>query len=118
MSAAQPSLRFDHFFSGEPIQPVRAPEDYLPPRSRTKDPSSSKRAEADAKRAGLMRGGRVVAMELVDKYPGRSSKQLAELGQTDRYLLAKRLPELRKMGLVRTTQIGHGDLQWWPNETI
>ena len=61
-----------------------------------------------------MRGGRVIAMELVEKYPGRSSKQLAELGKVDRYMLAKRLPELREMNLVRTTHEGKDDMRWWP----
>lgn len=113
----QPSLAFDSFFGGESQGVPLSPEQCLPPRSRTNDPASSKRAEESAKRSGTMRGGRVLAMELVEKYPGRTSKQLAELGTLDRHMLAKRLPELRAMGLARTTQIGNGDLQWWPNET-
>lgn len=98
-------LNFDRFFTGTPAQPPMAAEEYLPPRSRTKDPSSSKRAESDAKRTGVMRGQRVLAMELIEKYPGRTSKQLESLGTLDRYQLARRLPELLKLKLVRTTQI-------------
>lgn len=110
----QPSLEFDRYFGGEPITPPMPAENYLPPRTRTGDPASSHRAEAGAKRSGQMRGGRVIAMGLVDRYPGRSSKQLAELGKVDRHMLGRRLPELLKMQLVRTTQIGSDDLLWWP----
>jgi hypothetical protein len=116
MSTAQPSLAFDNFFGGEAQSAPLTREDCLPPRSRTKDPSSSKRAEEDAKRSGVMRGGRVLAMELVEKYPGRTSKQLAELGTLDRYQLARRLSDLRGLKLVHTTQDRKEDLRWWPNE--
>lgn len=113
MSATQQS--FDYLFAGAPLSPPLKAEEYLPLRSRTSDPLSSKKAEEDCKRSGVMRGQRVLAMELVEKFPGRTSKQLADLGTLDRYQLAKRLPELRELKLVRTTHEGSSELRWWPN---
>ena len=114
MSANQQSLMFDHFFGGEPIGRPLSREECLPPRSRTKDPLSSKRAEADAKHSGVMRGQRVIALSMVEANPGETSKRLGEIGPLDRYQLARRLPELLKMKLVRTTQNGSEDLRWFP----
>jgi hypothetical protein len=111
-------FNFEDLFGGKPLAPVLRPEEYLPPRSRTKDPESSKRAEAEVKRSGAMSGGRKLALDLVTQYPGRSSKQLAELGQADRHMIARRLADLRHMKLVHTTQNGRDDMQWWPNDQI
>lgn len=83
------------------------------PRSRRKDPPSSKRAEDQMRRSGAMRGQALIALELVKQFPGRSSKELADLGTLDRFQLARRLPELKAMGKVRTTQTGKDDQKWW-----
>lgn len=83
------------------------------PRSRRKDPPSSKRAEDQIRKSGAMTGQRLIAFDLVKQFPGRTSKELAGLGTLDRYQLARRLPELLSMGKVRATQFGKEDQKWW-----
>jgi hypothetical protein len=83
------------------------------PRSRRTDPLSSKRAEDQMRRSGALKGQRLIALELVKQFPGRSSKELAKLGTLDRYQLARRLPELVSLGHVRVTQTGNDDQKWW-----
>jgi len=113
--SANPS-QFSFLFSGTPQGRPLSAEDRLPPRSRSADPESSKRAAADVERTGVMRGQRVLAQQLVESYPGSTSKELAAAGILDRYQLARRLPELVKLGLVRTRQTGNEDLRWFPND--
>jgi DNA-binding MarR family transcriptional regulator len=86
---------------------------YEAPRSRLTDPPSSRRAERQMRASGTLRGQRLIALELVKQFPGRSSKELAGLGTLDRYQLARRLPELVQMGHVRVTQHGNEDQRWW-----
>jgi hypothetical protein len=83
------------------------------PRSRRSDPPSSKRAADQLQRSGVLKGQRLIALELVKQFPGRSSKELARLGTLDRYQLARRLPELVSLGHVRVTQTGVDDQKWW-----
>jgi predicted transcriptional regulator len=83
------------------------------PRSRRSDPQSSRRAEDQMRRSGALKGQRLIALELVKANPGLSSKELATKGTLDRYQIARRLPELASMGLLRTTQTGDEDLRWW-----
>ena len=83
------------------------------PRSRRTDPLSSKRAEDQMRRSGVLKGQQLIALELVKQFPGRSSKELAGLGTLDRYQLARRLPELASMGKVKTTQHAAEDQKWW-----
>lgn len=106
MSANQQS--FADLFRG-PITPVK----YDPPRHRNTDPPSSLRAEIEVVRNGVVRGQKKIALELVTQYPGKTSKELAELGTLDRYQLARRLSDLYNDNLVRSRQIGNEDLQWW-----
>lgn len=56
-----------------------------------------------------------MTLELVTQYPGKTSKELAGLGTLDRYVLAKRLADLRKIHRVYSSQIGNEDLRWWPS---
>ena len=83
------------------------------PRSRKADPPGSARAERSMQASGAMRGQRLLTLELVKKFPGRSSKELATLGTLDRYQLARRLPELVELGHVRVTQHQAEDQKWW-----
>lgn len=119
MSASQLSL--DRFFGGTPAQQPMPAENYLPQRSRSTDPQSSHRAEAEMKRTGAMKGQRMIALELVEKHPGHTAAELAKFHSDDpaeqfktTIWLRKRLPELRTLGLARTTEIGNGDQRWWP----
>lgn len=63
--------------------------------------------------SGTMRGQRLIAFELVKANPGRTSKELSELGTLDRYQLARRLPELAELGKVFRTNQGNEDSRWW-----
>lgn len=83
------------------------------PRSRRNDPPSSRRAEDRIRRSGVMRGQALIALELVKKFPGRSSKELAGLGTLDRYQLARRLSDLLHSGFVRREESGTEDCRWW-----
>lgn len=86
---------------------------YERPRSRRKDPLSSKRAEDQMRRSGALRGQALIALELVKQFPGKSSKELAKLGSLDRYQIARRLPELLSMGKVRREEFEDQDCKWW-----
>lgn len=85
------------------------------PRSRTTDPPSSGRAVEALDRSGTLRGQRKIALSLVCKFPGRSSKQLAALGQVDRHMLGRRMKELWMLGhIVRVEDsIRKTDLKWY-----
>ena len=91
-------LNFDYLLSGPPPAPPLSPEEYLAPRTRTDDPPSSKRAEAELKHSGRIRGQWKLCLDLIAQYPGRSTKELAELGTLDR---VKSL--LKTLGMVNST---------------
>jgi DNA-binding MarR family transcriptional regulator len=93
---------------------IQASLNFEAPRSRHKDPASSRRAEDQMRRSGALKGQRLIALDLVKQFPGRSSKVLAGLGTLDRYQLARRLPELVAMGYVKVTQHEAEDQKWWP----
>jgi hypothetical protein len=83
------------------------------PRTASGDPVSSERAEIRMRESGQMRSQALEVLELVKQFPGRTSKQLGELGSLDRYRIARRLPELlaaRK--LTRTDE--DRESRWWP----
>jgi len=82
--------------------------------ARKNDPLSSKRAAREIQRSGALKGQRLIALNLVKEYPGRSSKELAQLGTLDRYQLARRLPELALEKLITRTEQGSEDCRWWP----
>ena len=65
------------------------------------------------RRSGALKGQRLIALDLVKQFPGRSSKELAKLGTLDRYQLARRLPELVELGHVKVSQTGKEDQKWW-----
>jgi len=108
MSASLPL--FDSIFAG---QPVAIPRQELEAASRKHDPESSKRAAREIESSGALKGQRLIALRLVEQYPGRSSKELAQLGTLDRYQLARRLPEMVKENHLRVTQEGSEDQRWW-----
>lgn len=83
------------------------------PRSRRDDPLSSKRAAEQMDRSGTLRGQRLITLDLVKQFPGRTSKELARLGTLDRYQLARRLPELLIMRFVKRVEFGTEDCRWY-----
>lgn len=109
--------RFREIFGDEPkpVSPLkRLAVAQVVPRSRESDPRSSKRAESDMKRNGTIRGQALIVLQLVRDAPGRSSKELGTMGSLDRYAVARRLPELRDAGLVRSESRSKNDVAWFP----
>lgn len=85
----------------------------LPPRTRATDPQSSHRAEQQVRSSGVLRGQAKTVLNLVTKFPGRTSKQLADLGPLDRYQIARRTADLRRLGLIYRFDPDEGDCQWY-----
>lgn len=88
------------------------------PRARRTDPSSSHDA---ARTAGTVSGHQQCqAFAAVRALPGRTSSELSEETGLDRYMLARRLPELLDEGLVTRKPpradhfTGRPGVTWWP----
>jgi len=57
---------------------------------------------------------RARALAAVRRHPGRTSSELTGLDACpDRYLFARRLPELLPLGLVRRERDAAGEWRWW-----
>ena len=109
MSASLPL--FDRVFDGPPESPVHYD---LEAASRKTDPPSRFRAAREIEKSGVLRGQRLIALNLVKQYPGKTSKELSQLGTLDRYQLARRLPELALEKLIKRTEHQAEDCRWWP----
>jgi hypothetical protein len=74
-------------------------------RARSTDPESSHEAARVMNESGKARAHREMAIDMVWKYPGNTSRELAGLpdcpGELDRYELARRLPEAECEGQVK-----------------
>jgi len=108
--STQYQLTLDRLFAG---QPVAIPRQELAAASRKTDPESSKRVAREIEKSGVLKGQRLIALELVKQYPGRTSKELSQLGTLDRYQLARRLADLLKEKLVRRVETQAEDCRWW-----
>jgi hypothetical protein len=109
--------RFGELFARNSTRPtIEARIDHAQnwPRSRHSDPRSSSRAATDMRRSGVSRGQALVTLELVRTYPGMTSRELGQQGGLNRYQIARRLPELRAAGLVRSVEEGSHDARWFP----
>ena len=92
------------------------------PVSRRTDFESSKRAEAEINASGVRATQQRQVLVLVQRYPGFTSREIAHKSGLDRYMVARRLPELREASLVispkhrmRTCGIGKRQaVTWWP----
>lgn len=76
-----------------------------PPRPRTRiaravDPRTSHEAAAEVTRSGRRDRQAAQCLDAVRTWPGRTSMELARLARLDRYVVARRLPELRDAGYV------------------
>lgn len=97
------------------------PAGHGPPRARKRDASSSHRAADEAERSGRIGAQALLVLELVRRFPGRTSAELAQLAQPPgispeawRFVVARRLPDpLGRRGLVVRTQCGDEDMRWW-----
>lgn len=93
------------------------------PLARRTDPQSSHSAAEEVTRSGKREGQVLAVLALVRKYPGSTSLELAKHSVgLDRYVTARRLPELEKQGLVRKgderpcTINGRSMVTWWPTD--
>lgn len=88
--------------------------------ARRRDPESSHLAARKIERSGRAAAQRAKTLAAVKNWPGCTSMELAKNTGLERYMLARRLPELRKGGLIRNGEdqicavskvLG---LTWWP----
>ena len=82
------------------------------------DPRSSQLAAAETTRSGRRDAQAQMVLSLVRLWQGRTSRELAEGARVDRYIVARRLPELERLGLVRRGEmricsIGHRLATTW-----
>lgn len=89
-------------------------------RARRTDPVSSHLAAERVETIGKAQAQRIEALSAVARHPGRTSAELSELTTVDRYVLARRLPELRAESRVRNGEslgycsvTGRQALTWW-----
>ena len=84
-------------------------------RARRSDPESSKAAAAEMNASGAARVQRERVIDLVFRYPGKTSRELAKLdGELDRHAVARRLPEAEAAGEIHRRSAGTAELTWHP----
>lgn len=88
------------------------------PIARTSDPGTSHASAAIVTKTTRAKQQKLVR-DLVEKFPGHTSAELAEKGMADRYMVARRLPELRptwvRNGETRKCSVtGRKAMTWWP----
>ena len=71
------------------------------PIARTSDPESSHLAASAITKSGKRKRQVIRVLDLVMMYPCKTSLELSLLGELDRYVIARRLPELERGFLVR-----------------
>jgi len=64
---------------------------------KTNNPVSSKIAGAMIENSGIAENQRAAALNAVKRWPGKTSLELAKLSGLDRYILARRLPEIKEL---------------------
>lgn len=89
--------------------------------ARTADPSSSHEAADFIVGSGKQAQQQAQASAAVRKHPGLTSLELARATGLDRFMLARRLPELWKQGLLRRGMVrkcsasnGRSAVTWHP----
>lgn len=70
------------------------------PIARSTDPETSHLAAAEVTKSGKRATQQHECLKGVKRYPGRTSAELAAALHIDRYIVARRLPELREAGKV------------------
>jgi len=81
--------------------------------SRSSDPPSSKAAAQMMVESGAVLSHEAIILNLLQHYPGRTAKQLAALGPLDNVKILRRMKKMEERGLVRRTQEGKSECQWW-----
>lgn len=68
--------------------------------ARNADPHTSHLAAREVERSGLGRRQRDMVLAALRRFGRRTSLELAQCADLDRYVIARRLPELERAGLV------------------
>ncbi len=85
--------------------------------ARNSDPISSVLAGEAIEASGEAHNQRLQVLSAVREFPGRTSKELANEAGLDRYMVARRLPEIFQVekGALRKCKVGRFmSLTWWP----
>ena len=88
--------------------------------ARATDPGTSHEAARHVVSSGLQADQQAVALAAVKLAPGLTSNELASQTVLDRYMLARRLPELEEAGMVwrgpkKPCEVsGRSACTWWP----
>lgn len=82
--------------------------------ARRTDGDGSHQAADEMQRSGKAKVQRLEVLRALRRFPGSTSRQLAELGRIDRYTTARRLPELEVEGLVKRLQFDGREIAWFP----
>ena len=86
------------------------------------DPVTSFMAADRAVKTGLVSRQAMAVFIAVQGNPGRTSRELAELCELDRWAIARRLPELVRVGIIRRGEKRKCEIAdtlavtWWPKE--
>lgn len=67
--------------------------------SRT-DPATSREAAEAVKTDGTLTAARMAVLQALRRFPGSTSRELSERAGLDRHDVARRLPELERLGFV------------------
>lgn len=90
------------------------------PIARRHDPETSKQAAEAVTASGKRDQQAANVLAAVREFPGRTSAEMAHDDVFDRYVAARRLPELERLGLVRRgapracSTTGKSATTWWP----
>jgi len=84
--------------------------------ARATDPPSSKRAARRLTTSGRHKSQKARVLRALRDYPGLTSKELALAMGEDRYMVARRLPDLERDGKVEKGSDHGDDVTWWPVE--
>lgn len=93
--------------------------DIQPPAARNTDPVTSHIAADSVTRSGVRLTQQKAIAAALKKFPGNTSRELAELIGANRYVVARRLPEIEgiksKRGEKRECRICRSQcITWWP----
>lgn len=108
--------QLDLFSTTTPARYDDMPEPAPVARARASDPESSKAAAAEMNETRLVATQTQQVIDAVWKFPGRTSKELAELdGVLDRHTFGRRMSNAEATGEIHRRKVyGKRDLCWFP----
>jgi DNA-binding MarR family transcriptional regulator len=74
------------------------------------DPDSSRQAAREHVHSGQNRKQRQIAFEAVSRHPNCTSKEIAAYEGLDRAMIARRLPEIERNGLIEKVRTKFGQI--------